>query len=322
MSYIAVQYFNKATNDCIITKIDEKTFNAETAGVSVKLDALGAIVVQNNLKPVNFSVGRHNEVVMDCGSFDRFNLNGCAVVLAEIKTRSGRNMGYRLLSCANGVIVNMTTKDIVDKAKAQSHPFLQNGIIRNDTVNCYPLHPYPVIETGVKLDKNKPRKAERKPQYTEQTMNQVYTDEQLNEIKLCRQEGIDSKLIENPKLSAKQMRVLWMSKKNGSLAEHYAKPEYPVDVMKFYADRFKSIKIVKECNLMLQHPEFDVAKLGELYLCVCYGVDYADLLNKDVSHIEVERELRRANTWGTLSDRAKDDILMKGLAFARKVKDN
>ena len=99
-----------------------------------------------------------------------------------------------------------------------------------------------------------------------------------------------AKIINNPNLSNKQMRVIWMSKKNGAKSEVFNKPEYSVDSMKFYADIIYTNEDEKVCKEMLKHPELSVSELNELYDCVLDGVDYKDFIGKSDSDIFIERE--------------------------------
>ena len=176
MSYIAIQMYSKENKTCLCVRISEDgQFNIEQVIGWINVNQLGQFVIGNGLKPVNFSVDRNGTIKADCGDFSRFSEEGCGIVLAEIKSKAGRPLGYRLLSSSKGVVVNWTTPDIVAKAKSQKHPFLQNGIIRNDTVNCYPLHPYPVMEIGVQTKKRVTKSKVEMPKKKEEI---IFTAEQ------------------------------------------------------------------------------------------------------------------------------------------------
>ena len=112
-------------------------------------------LVQSGNTPVNFGVDRTGHITAECGDFSRFSSKGSGVILAELRTKGGKTLGYRVLSCLSGQIVNLKVKDIVerDNAYGDEH-FIQNGIIRNGVVNCYPRHPYPEINM-MKEDKHK-----------------------------------------------------------------------------------------------------------------------------------------------------------------------
>lgn len=250
------------------------------SGNIIRLSDLGRLVISNNLKPLNFSVDRNCEVKQDCGSFSRFNKGGTAIVIAEYKNTAGRTLGYKLISSTSGCTFKLKTADLVAQEKKLKRPIMQNAIVRNDCVNCYPLHKFPVIVVG---DKKAQRNAENKISShlsKKKTIEKpTFSKEQLKEINACKKKGIDSSIIENPSLSPEQMRVIWVSKSNGALSEYFAKPCYSVDIMKFYGDRLVSPLAVKECSLMLSKPDLTLGQLTQLYLCIGDGVDYSDLCN-------------------------------------------
>lgn len=296
--------------DCYVAVIDAADkkykvglFQSKTIDLvqsSVMTDEeLVRFVVSNGYTPLNFSIDRRGMLKQDFGSFDRFHENGVAVVLAEYVSVSGKTMGYKLIHSKTGAVKSLRTADIVAWEKQAGRPFLQNGIVRNGTVNCYPLHKYPVIVLSTQ--KKKPAQKTQGGVSEQQPVKPVaaassaaakkvnYTTEQMKEFTMCRNHGVDTKFIENVQLSPKQMRVIWVSKSKGALAEYFNKPEYSVEAMKFYADRLLDTAMVSECMAMLKHPELTVDKLGELYLCVCEGVSYADLCDKSYEEINLAR---------------------------------
>ena len=295
-----------------IVSIDED-FNV-TSGILTKTrNELVTIVRTNNLKPVNFSIDRDNNIREDAGSFKRFQKSGVGIVIAEIKSPYGRSLGYKIIQSTTGTVVNMRTEEIVQKEKVLGRPFLQNGIVRNDTVNCYPLHSFPVI----KLQKAvKPSKVTTTTESKVTKPKSEFTEAQKKEIQMCRSKGINSSFIEDVRLTPEQMRVCWVAKTKGVLSEYFAKPEYSVEVMKFYADRLVSNLAVKECKLMLQHPNLKVSQLSELYLCICEGVDYSEVINDTASDIRVYRQSNSLFTENYNESVSFD----KALSVARKLK--
>lgn len=268
--------------------------------------------------PVNFSISRDRKIKQDCGDFARFSQLGSAVIIAELKSKSGRNLGYRLLSCANNILVNIKTEDILQKeASFGVEHFLQNGIIRNKTVNCYPLKPYPVIT--VSAGKSKPAKSQQIQERPKENKKQNFTPEQLNEIALCEKNGINPRFIKNSKLSPSQMRVLWVSKSKGALSERFANPQLSVEAMKFYADRLYDKKTADDCADMLKHTELSVPELTELYSCICQGLPYEDYIGLSATDIQVKRDQESVNYWGSAC-KFDVDYYEKAMNVARKIK--
>lgn len=290
--YIAVLGVEK--ENFLVCKVFDADFNPMGGTYLMNKSELANYTVQNSLRPINFDVDRHMSIEENSGDFKRLAKDGF-VVLAEIKSKAGRNLGYRLVRCADYAVLNFKTEDIVNQAKARKTPLLHNGIIRNDTVNCYPRHKFPVITVSGADARGRVKKptVTKLKSTTHEKPKSEFTKEQLAEIKACKSRGVDSRLIENPDLSPEQMRVLWVSKSKGAFSEYFASADYSVEVMKFYADRFYDKKIVEECSVMLSKPSLSVSQLAELYLCIGDGVDYTDFLDMSAEDIYA---LRKKNT--------------------------
>lgn len=151
MSQIAVIYYDKERDTVSCSQISDD-FHFESYLGSMSKKQLVNICKINNLKPINFSIDRNDEIVEDCGAFSRFSNDGdCGVILAEIHNKNGETEGYRILQCRpEGNIVNLTIDSILKKNKEVTGTFLQNGIIRENgekeaTVACYPQKPFQTI---------------------------------------------------------------------------------------------------------------------------------------------------------------------------------
>ena len=308
--YIAVIRYDKKTKS-VLTIFMSDDLQQMKEGMLMTVDQLGQYVASNGVTPYNFSVDRTGKAVQDVGSFERLmpidrnsvkstnELTCSNIVLNEIQSSKRKTLGYRVLNSDTLLISNVKTDDLIALEKYHNMPILQNGIIRNDSVNCYPHHPFKV--TIINIDK-KPRKVNnselkknnnQKPvmqNNVQKAVRKKFDKNQNKELEACKKAGIDPKLISNPNLSNKQMRVIWMSKKNGAKSEVFNKPEYSVDSMKFYADIIYTNEDEKVCKEMLKHPELSVSELNELYDCVLDGVDYKDFIGKSDSDIFIERE--------------------------------
>lgn len=296
----------------------------------------------SNLTPLNFSVDRSGKIVQDCGDFNRFSSRGSAVVLAEIKSKGGRVLGYRLLSCVNNAVVNLRLEEILQREKAMGNGehFLQNGIIRRNTVNCYPMKPFPVLTVDGPVKKAPPKPAGMTPEMEKRfkeagtfvpkkakttpkppipkPAGMEFTEKQRDELSKCKTAGVDQRLIANPGLSPAQMRVLWVAKSKGCMSEAFADPRYSTDVMKFYADRLYDKQTVADCQELLAHPELSTEELNELYACVCQGVPYSGLIGLSATDIGVKREMAAGQYWGS-SDVFDDGYMEKAANVARRL---
>lgn len=309
MAYFAVIGVDKNSGLLHTVIVDPATYTVVGDYGYVSLDAVSQrLRGGGDVIPLNFSLDKSGKLVQNCGDFNRFSKHGSAVVLAEIRSRGGRTLGYRLLSCATKACVNLKTEEIIQREKAMPNGehFLQNGIVRNNTVNCYPMKPFPVmtVDTGARkpIPKSqmaptpKPVKPVRKEAPKEPKQ---FTKEQLDELRKCKERGGDVSLIHNPQFSPAQMRVLWIAKSKGCCAEAFANPQLSVDSMKFYADRLYDQQTVMDCSELLAHPELGTEELSELYACVCQGVPYSELIGLSASDIDVKRNMAVQQYWGS-----------------------
>ena len=310
--YIAVIRYDKSSKS-VLTIFISDDLQQMKEGAVMNLDQLGQYTVANNAVPFNFSIDRNGKVTQDVGSFDRLmpieraratsssDLTCSNIVLNEIKSSKGKTLGYRVLNSDTCLVSNLKTDDLLALEKYHNRSILQNGIIRNGVINCYPHHPFAVMT--VNIDK-KPRQVSKKelkktkPENNENIIRnkpnkpapKTFSSNQNVELEKCKKNGIDPKLISNPNLSNHQMRVLWMSKKNGARAEAFNKPEYSTESMKFYADLIYTEEDEKKMKGMLNHPELSVAELNALYDCVLDDVKYDDLIGKTDQDIFIERQ--------------------------------
>lgn len=304
MSYIIVANFQSKTKKCACLNISDNLDIVGSFGV-LTLDTLGQFVVKNNITPLNFSVDRNGAVKQDWGSFSRFDNGIVGIAIGEIVDRiTHKVIGYRVVSSQAPKAQNMRIDDILQKEKQFGRPFLQNMMIRNGAITNYPMKKLPVYTTNSNREKrshqpevkNRPIHVDAQPRTEE---NKVYTDAQLTEISLAKDKGIDVKLIANPNLSPEQMRVLWVSKKNGALAEYYASPKFSVDAMKFYADILYNKETVEKCRYMLKKPSLTVPQLQALFACIYENIDYRDLVDLEAAQIDVERAKRSRDYWNS-----------------------
>ena len=308
----------------VLVEINSDTLQVQSLGKGVYRD----IEIPNAVvgcRPINFSI-KNGVLSSTMGNFDRLDIkDGFTphIVVQELATSVGTIVGYRLLNPCTKSIVALKKEDIIARQSKASVPLLQNGIIRGNKISCYPGSPFPrfIIGTKTRTAVKKPKLPSNDQKDAKQNNDFLskFTPEQRREIALAKKDGIDIRLIANPELSPEQMRVLWVSKKKGAYSEYFASPKYSVEVMKFYADRLVSQKIVRECSDLLARPEYTVDKLTELYLAVCEGIDYSSFIDEaDAEAMYVQREKLRSKLWGSLHDSG--DYINNAVKFAEKLK--
>lgn len=325
MTYLVVTGVDKKNGLFHVVLVDGTSFNVvKDCNYAREEDIMHMVVnAGGQYVPLNFSLDRSGKLKQDCGDFSRFSPRGSAVVLAEIKSPGGRTLGYRLLSCANNICVNLKTEEILQREALmpKNEHFLQNGIVRNNAVNCYPLKPYPMLTMNVSKPAKKPTvKAPAKPA-SQKVAKSEFSKEQLKELESCKNAGINPHLIANPKLSPEQMRIIWVSKSKGCMSEHFASPKYTPDVMKFYGDRFYDAQTVADCKELLSHPELSVDELSELYLCVCEEVPYSEFIGLSPEEIFVKREQLTGTYWGNISAFSMSDYTEKAINAAQRIRE-
>lgn len=296
---------------------------------AVKIRGTNIPSFSDNCRPINFSI--ENGVIKESmGSLDRLKVKDgiCScIILQELVNMTGVILGYRLLNPSNFSIMALKKNDILLRQKNSPIPILQNGIIRGNKINCYPASPFPRCVIGSK-PKAKPEKIKLSDDMNKESKESndflsQFTSEQRRELFLANKDGVPVSLIANPKLSPQQMRVLWVSKKNGAFSEYFAKPEYSVDVMMFYADRLLTSQMTNACADLLSRPSYSVAMLTELYLAICEGIDYSSFINMgSAEEMRIQREMLRSSLWDSSSNVRLDEFISDGLAFANKVRNS
>lgn len=226
----------------------------------------------------------------DCGSWGRLsNKNGVSprIILSEIRTSSGRIVGYKIIN-KNGVVSNVLKDDLYKMcliASKKGVSYVQNGIFRvvdkTASISCYPNRPFNVIEIQKSNISNEVKKPEIEKKVTveKNKKENKYTKEQLNELNLATQNGVNYLIIANPKLSAKQMRVIWVAKKNGMASEYFNNPKFSVDIMKFFADRLTNKKVFDDCRLLFSG-KYSLDQIKELYLAIYSGLNIAEFCDE------------------------------------------
>lgn len=323
--YLAI--VGKSGNMYCIIEISSDTLTCTNKYIVNEREIIN-IVQRTKGRPVNFgfSAGLFKESM---GSLDRLTFKKGIqphIVIQELSTKLGRIVGYRLLNPSTLAIMPMKKEDIIAKQATTDVPLLQNGIIRGNAVSCYPNQPFPkfIIGTVTKTAVKKPKVAsEPKNSSNNDDVLSKFSPEQRRELSKAKSNHLDIRFMLNPNLSPEQMRILWVSKKKGAYSEYFAKPEYSVEVMKFYADRLLTQRAVKECSDLLSRPKLDVSQLAELYLAICEGIDYSsfiDCSNSEdmyVKRIELRDEFWNKEIKTSVFD---SEFINSGVKLAEKLK--
>lgn len=232
---------------------------------------------------LNFSI-QNGKVVQDSGVFSRLDHNGTSmIVLKVLCTNSGRVVGYSCLNTKSFAIGNVKREQLLEQQKKQGDlPLLQNGIIRNDTVNAYPGKVFPKQVVGVQGRAARPQKP------TKVAPSEKPAKKHIPEF------------IANPNLSNAQRKLLLDGKRAGALVEYYNNPNIKPECMDLYNNLIVDKNVAEDCKPIFENTDLNAEQAYELYRCALLGVDYSDL--NDASLTKSELELGRLNKsmdlWG------------------------
>lgn len=238
------------------------------------------------------------------GDLSRFNnkVNRPLVILSEIVTDdTGDIVGYKVANY-DGAVKNITAKELLaycNRVTERGGIPIQNGqyVIdrKNDKhfIRSYPGGDYirEVLERKrsehakqVKVDKKKNEKVLSK-------LEEIFTPEQINELRLGKKHGVDIRIYANPRFTPEQMKVIREALQDKLNAKLFADPEYSVDAMKFLR---AELRYGVDISLYAS-PKYSLEQLSELSTGVISGVDiskYADpkLTPEQMAEIRIRLE--------------------------------
>ena len=336
MKGIAILRVDKKTGNfsCLVGRFDTPT-PTDVSFYGSMTDMQVIATVRSGCKPLNFAVDSTG-IKESCGAFSRLEpTKGVEprVILAELQTKSNRTLGYVTASVSTGLL-NIKEKDMFsfcEKARVAGVSFIQNGIYRVvkdvPTIACYPNSPYHVIYVNVAskvkpiakpvttssgadvLSKTPDIERRSTSKGKEKLSEHGFTQDQLAELMLAKENGVNPSFIANRKLSPEQMRILWVAKKNRVASEYFARPEFSREQMIFFADRLIDKRVFKDCYPII-NPKYNVDQLAELYLGITQGVDISSYANEKLSaeQMYVERMRLEASTYSKTEWKKQDDM--------------
>lgn len=249
---------------------------------------------------------KDGKIVGTAGALSRFSDKEIQlVVLEEIRNSAGRTLGYKVAQ-RDGEIFNIKLEDILKFAEREigkGNTPLINAIFarREDTgtafIKGYPNKPIKVYTIPNKV--NKYAEAEKQriqameeskcTDNREEKLREIYTEEQLEQIRLGEKQGLRVAVYANPKLSAEQMKALRQGMAQGVNVSRLAYNEYGVEEMKFYI-----------CELLCKtdisaylSPEYNVGQLLVLSNACERGISLELLSNPKMTAQEMQEVAER-----------------------------
>lgn len=307
-------------DDLVMLAVYNKSEDKVTYNSRLPIQMLTQVPQKMGVEPYNFSI-KDGMVVQDVGKFSRLNApHKVYIVLAEIRTRGGRCLGYRCMEAGTCRLGNLSRESIITQQSQikTGTSMLQNAIIRDGKVNCYPNHPFEKIIVGTRA--TKPKITAGQQQGTSKACNKdMYT-------RKAEKLFGDSSFLSNERLSPEQKKILIDAKKRGVPVEYINNPDLSKDVMCFYAENIVSKELAKDCSRIIQNPKLSMEQVQELYQCAVVGVDYSDMCDENLSpaDMEIKRSRRYMQMWGDLETvpPVDEELVDKCLSYAESIKMN
>ena len=283
-------------------------------------------VIENNVEVINGLPTVRNgkpEMKRLSGDLKRFDQGDFKplVVLSELVTSDGRVVGYRTANNI-GEVYSIKLIDMIRFCKGAVRAGripLQNGMFidfndqKREHIKGYPECPFEKEVLRVRK-KVQPEIEKVKAVATKKTpferLSEVFTAEQLEQLKLGKEHGVNIKVYGHPAFSAIQMRVLRETLEAGLNAKLFAHPDFSVNHMKtFKAD----LKYGEDIRPYL-NPKLSPGQISEIQAGIASGVDistYADPDIPDTEMAEIRLRLEK-NIWTSVqANKVKEMILLE-----------
>ena len=245
-------------------------------------------------------------------SLDRFKPSKShrpLVIIGQIQTKEGKLLGY-IVATYDGKIQRIQLKEML----AYGARCTNNGTIPVQNAAYVPADNngksahykaysgMPFIEClhdiGVNkyTDTRKVQTSENKK--TLSKLEEIYTKEQIRELKLGKKNGVKIAIYADPKLTAGQMRALREGLEQKVDVRPFAHPDYKEICMDYYVDC-----LIDKTNIKpFLSPKYNEAQLFQLSLACLEGVNISDMCDAKLSADEMceLRERRSKKFWSDI----------------------
>ena len=232
------------------------------------------------------------------------------IIISQLINSDGKTIGYKIANYDGGVR-NIRIKELLSygqRCLKQNIIPVQNAIFvgaehyRNPNTGevtvskeahfkSYPGNQF--IEELIVTNKNvhtENRKVNvNKNEKTLNKLEEIYTKEQIQQLKLGKQNGVQIRIYANPALSAKQMKELRIGLEHHVNVRPFAFPEYDVDCMRFYV-----LQLMTKCDIKnYLNPKYSPSQLAELAIAEDEGLDISKMSDPELSVRQMsERRIR------------------------------
>lgn len=206
------------------------------------------------------------------------------VVISQLVDSADKVIGFKVASY-DGKVKNIAIKELIAYGnrvtKAGAVP-IQNAIFVPDDNNkkahykAYPENQFITELIPTTTNKNVVKPSRVPVQKNEKTLNkleEIYTAEQIAELREGKKNGVDIRIYANPALSAEQMQALRKGLQKGVNVKPFASPDYSPQLMKWYTNDSKAgIDIRRYLN-----PKYSIEQLSEISIAAEEGLDLSKL---------------------------------------------
>lgn len=269
---------------------------AATDGHETKYDYKTMMVGEQELvayltkHPIGVNVEvKFNHLKGTTGDLSRYKMSagGTRIILGELRDLDTYDLlGYRIASSDGKVTrqmlkvvlkycANCTAAGKVPIANAQ-YVGPKDGKVAY--LRSYVSSGFPVENIKIKKENPHAKPAEINKKENEKSIKKLtdmFTEEQIKELKDAKAAGVDIRIIGNNKLSAKQMNIIWTCEAAGLPGRKFADPSYSVENMEFMQTELET---GGKIDFML-NPAYSAGQLFELSLGAEQGVDIALIAN-------------------------------------------
>lgn len=260
---------------------------------------------------------KDGRVVGRGGSLQRFQKVGNVQIVIGVMTTNkvtNNTIGYRVVF-RDGTIKAIKLSDIITYCNNASSkgivPFQnamfvegknsQSQFLRSFTEGDFIIenHIYNTRQKSAVDNSQVPKDIEKKVR--KRNITDIYTKEQVKELRLGRNKMLPIRIYANPKLSAEQMRALRMALEKGINPQRYASPEIEPIKMRFFTFQLSKRNRINE----YLNPEFSYPQLIRLASAVEMGLNIKTLLNPKLQVAEMDDEIvhLELETYNTINPR-------------------
>ena len=244
-------------------------------------------------------------------SLDRFNQNldknhHPLVIIAQCQTEDGKTLGYSVATY-DGRVKTVSLKEMIAygvRCNKNGVIPVQNAIFvaneEGDKVAHFKSYPEMTFITALYesgknkyVEKNKVNVKSNEKSLSR--MDEIFTKEQIEQLRLGKEHGVDYRIYGNPNLTANQMKVLREGLEMGVNVRPFAHPEYKPMCMMYYIDCLDNHIDIKP----FLSPKYNPQQLFQLALACELGVNIEKVCNPKLKANEMAEIIERlqANIW-------------------------